>query len=108
MINVLCDKHGVRAEIEIIGDMCFTDYNDPYLQQFKKASEKILGRKVSFGVETGASDARYFSSRGMPVIISNPVGDNIHNGGEYVELGSLHQYYDILSEFLASFNTVEN
>lgn len=108
IITSICDARGVEVEIEIIGDMCFTDFNDPYLQLFKKANELILGREVRFGVEAGASDARYFSSRGMPVIISNPVGDNIHNGGEYIELESLYQYYEVLSKFLLDCHSVEN
>lgn len=106
-IQQICSKHEVQCTVDIVGDMCFTDPENDYIKTFIKASETVLKKAIRISGETGASDARFFSKHTIPVIISNPVGGNIHTSGEYVELASLEQYYQILMIFLKAISPVE-
>ena len=37
---------------------------------------------------------------GLPVVVTSPVGGNIHGEGEWVDLRSLEQFYRILRAFV--------
>ncbi|MGB0757475.1 MAG: M20 family metallopeptidase [Patescibacteria group bacterium] len=100
IIKKVVKDHDADFEIQAQGDICFTDFNDEYLQQYKSVAEGILGREVNFGVEAGGSDARFFSSAEMPVLITRPDGADWHNNGEWVSIESLQTFYDILLKYL--------
>ncbi len=80
------------------------DSKNNYLGKFKKTAEAVLGSELVFSKQFGASDARFFSAKGIPVINYQPVGDGNHQKGEYVDLNSLKKFHLILSNFLNLLN----
>jgi succinyl-diaminopimelate desuccinylase len=50
--------------------------------------------------ETGASDGRFFSKHGIPVIITKPICGGQHADSEWLNLSSLDVYYAILLDFV--------
>lgn len=81
--------------------LLFVEEQNPFLQKFQKISQKVCGERIPFGVEHGATDARYFGEIGIPAIIFGAVGGNFHAAAEWVDLGSLKANYQILLTFLS-------
>ncbi len=67
---------------------------------FMAIGERVLGRPMGVVRTAGTSDARFFSGRGIPVIMSRPLVGNIHRPDEWVDIASMLQYYRMLQEFI--------
>jgi acetylornithine deacetylase/succinyl-diaminopimelate desuccinylase-like protein len=67
---------------------------------YKKLAEKILGKKLKFEYEGGATDAREFAVRGSTVIMHSGTGEGMHASGEYVEIASVEKLAEIQIQFL--------
>lgn len=83
---------GCRLELFLSTPPLTTDPKHPLVQLMKKIGEEVTGKEVPIGREHGASDARYFSSAGIPAFLYGPIGGGIHGGEEWVSLSSLLQH----------------
>ena len=70
------------------------------VKDFISKSEKILNNKLVRTKCSAGSDAPYFSEKGIPVIIMNPIGDYWHNPNEYAEIDSYYTLYKIFKNIL--------
>ena len=85
----------------LIEGICFvSNIKDKYVKRFIKCSEKVLNKKLIKTYSEGTSDAIYFSSKNMPTVIMNPIGDNPHCPNEFVNKDSLLTLYKIIEEFI--------
>ena len=104
--DILSNIKNIDKDINInvlIEGMCFvSDLNNNYVKKFIKSSEKILNKKIIKTYCEGTSDAIFFSSKGMPTIIMNPIGDNPHCSNEYINKESLFTLYKIIEDFINS------
>ncbi|MCC6616437.1 MAG: M20/M25/M40 family metallo-hydrolase [Anaerolineae bacterium] len=50
--------------------------------------------------ENGTADHHYFSSHGIPVLVSSPVGGDIHSETEWIDLDSLVEFGERLARFI--------
>lgn len=91
---------GIGVEKIATADMLDTDENNKYITELKKSAEKILGRKAKTSAEHGATDARYFSARGMPAVLFKAAGSGAHSDNEHLLISSIKPYYEILADFL--------
>ena len=91
-----------RVDYEVLssGEPVFTDRNSPFILRFKKIAEEVLKRKVNFAREHGATDGRFFSVKGMQVLITAPYGENVHGDNEWVDVVSLVQLFEIFRRFV--------
>jgi len=76
-----------------------TDENAPAVKRFCEIYEKGFG-KPELGREYAASDGRFFSVKGVPVILAGPVAIGYHSTDEKVELDSVFKAYDVLDNYL--------
>ncbi len=67
---------------------------------FKSVIEEVTGEKASFVYEDGASDARFITRYGIPVVISRPVVGNVHAKDEWIDVESMVTFYRICERFL--------
>lgn len=104
--DILSNIKNIDKDINVnvlIEGMCFvSDLNNNYVKKFIKSSEKILNKKIIKTYCEGTSDAIFFSSKGMPTIIMNPIGDNPHCSNEYINKDSLFTLYKIIEDFIKS------
>ncbi|MGB9910060.1 MAG: M20 family metallopeptidase [Candidatus Hydrothermia bacterium] len=101
MIREIIEKYpNTSYELISTGETVFTPRENPYLQKYKKIAEDVLQRKVNFAKEHGATDGRFFSERGMAVLITAPHGGNIHGNDEWVDLNSLVKLFEIFLRFV--------
>ncbi|MCD6132191.1 MAG: M20/M25/M40 family metallo-hydrolase, partial [Candidatus Hydrothermae bacterium] len=91
-----------RVDYEVLssGEPVFTDRNSPFILKFKKIAEEVLKKKVNFAREHGATDGRFFSVKGMQVLITAPYGENVHGDNEWVDVVSLVQLFEIFRRFV--------
>ena len=85
----------VKVEVLAQGEAFICEESHPLVAQFSKLCEKVLGQKIKNTKVPSSSDARFFSSRGMPCIIMNPICGNLHREDEWVDLESLGSLFDI-------------
>ena len=48
----------------------------------------------------GSSDGRFFAQKGIPVLMSQPHGSDLHGPNEWVEIESIYGYYRVIRSFL--------
>lgn len=100
ILKQLSRKHKLSFEAIKVVEMLETDQNNPYLKKFKDIAKKTIYKPVTITKASGASDARYFSEHGIPVIIMTPSCGNKHDKNEWVEIKSLDKFYNILIRFI--------
>jgi len=71
---------------------------DPH---FFKITEEITGEKVSSVRDHGGSDARFFSQKGIPVIISRPLVGKLHSEEEWIDINSMLTFYRIYERYIS-------
>ena len=97
---------GIRAEKTASADMLNTDPHNPYVKKLRSSAEKVLKRKVKTAAEHGATDARYFSARGIPAILFKPLGFGPHSEEEHLVISSLKPYFEVLLDFVSGLRKI--
>lgn len=72
----------------------------PGVRRLAASVEAITGEPARLYREHFASDARHYSSRGIPAVCFGPVGAGLHSDEEWVEIASLEQTYHVLRHFV--------
>ena len=96
-----CMVKGVGYEVVSASTPVVMSEKNPIILEYKKLAEKILGQKIKFEYEGGATDAREFAVRGSTVIMHSGSGDGMHAADEYVELESVEKLAEVQTQFLA-------
>ncbi len=98
----LSRKVGGEAVVELssTGEPTFTDENLPIVKKFIEVMGRAVGRKIEVRPTYGASDARWFSSQKIPVLMIKPIGGEIHSDHEWISLASSLDFHDGLRDFL--------
>ena len=94
-------RHG-RVRIVSEHGLFTVDERNPYVQKFASAVHDVTRKRISFISENGASDAIYFSERGIPAVLSRPIGGAAHEQGEWVDIESLSTMHHALLTFFRS------
>lgn len=95
-----CMVDGVSYEVVSVSTPVVMKEDNPYIQDYKKFAEYILGKPIKFVQIGGATDAREFAVRGSTVIMHSGTGIGMHTLDEYVEIDSVKQIADIQVKFL--------
>jgi acetylornithine deacetylase len=75
----------------------YQDPDHPFVQTFKRAAEKALGRETEFIGRASGLDTRFAKHFDMPAACTGPRAGNIHGIDEYVELPSVIEVVRILA-----------
>ncbi|HWY79747.1 MAG TPA: M20/M25/M40 family metallo-hydrolase [Candidatus Sulfotelmatobacter sp.] len=79
-----------------------TNPNNPYIKSLQKIGKQILNQEIPFRVAHATSDLVRFAAVGCDGIEFGPIGSNQHGDNEWVNIKSLGEYYQILTQFLLS------
>lgn len=90
-------KTEVMADISAIGH----DLNNKYLRSFQAVVADITKQTPSPVLSQGSSDAAVCISRGIPAIVTRPLGGGHHADQEWIDRASFALFDDIVSAFLA-------
>ena len=67
---------------------------------FVSITEGILDEKPILSRTDAGSDARFFSRRGIPAIISSPLVGNLHSEQEWIDIQSMETFYRIYERYI--------
>ena len=100
VFEILDNTPDLSYKIYAKADPFYTDENNEYVVKYLNVCKEVLQRDVEIIECPAASDARFFSSLGMPVIMMNPNGREMHGIKECCEVQSIYKFLDILSKYL--------
>lgn len=95
-----CMEKGVKFEIVSASTPVVMDEENPYILDYKRFAENIMGKSIEFEHIGGATDSRAFAVKGSVVIMHSGSGEGMHASNEYVEIDSVKQIADIQIKFL--------
>jgi succinyl-diaminopimelate desuccinylase len=76
------------------------DERSPWVALLQAAARRELGHELPLAREAGASDARFFAARGVPILIFQPDCANWHSHDEWVALPSLVRFRSVCARFV--------
>ena len=82
------------------GALFSIDIQNQYLRKFCQIVEEDFHTKTSFVISHGSSDARFFASKKIPVILTRPKGGGPHSDKEWVSIKSLKIFHQALTKFV--------
>lgn len=93
------------GEVRLVrsGPPLATDPAHPLVQRLAAAVAEITGEPAVRFREHFATDARFYSERGIPAVCLGPIGAGLHSDEEWVDVHSLEQLYSVLYRFAESF-----
>ena len=92
---------GCRIEEHISAGPLSTRAGHPAVLNLQSIAQEITQTVISIGREHGATDARYFSARGIPAFLYGPIGGGLHAKDEWVSHSSLMHHYDLYRRLLS-------
>jgi len=93
-------EDGVTYEIEATSVPVVMKEDNPYIADYKKFAENILGREIKFEQIGGATDSRLYANKGSTVIMHSGDGEGMHTIGEYTSIESIEKISDIQIRFM--------
>lgn len=92
--NIISKVPQASYEILVEGPPNHLDLNLPQVKLFVDIA-KQMGVEVGKTRSHGATDARFFSGKGIPVMIVSPHGADIHSPTEWVDQNDYHRLYQV-------------
>lgn len=99
-IKKICDQN---AEIELYGPAYQCDLKNQHVQNYIKTYKETTSQNIHFETESGGSDARFFSEKNIPVIVTGIRKANSHSIDEYCEIEDMELFYNILKNYINSY-----
>lgn len=103
-IEEIVKKYNTQIEWCMLWNMLFANLNDDLVQKYILSAKKVLGYTPELAKEHGASDGRFFSARGISVLLQRPTCANIHTAGEYVVESEIEKIFNIYQHFILWLN----
>lgn len=90
---------GVIVHVRFNEPMTLVDHAHPLVSAYEHIVTSH-GLTVEKALDHGSSDARFFSAHGIPSLICQPLGGNMHAPGEWVDIQSVETYKELLRKYL--------
>lgn len=97
---------GVNLMESLQGSAHKVDITNPNFLLFKKIAKEKFNIDVKTVKSHGASDARFFGEKGIPVLVVSPTGGDIHSDDEWVDLDDLVRYYEVMKEWVKQVSVI--
>lgn len=68
--------------------------------RFLTVTREVTGSEARLVKASGGSDGRFFSARGIPVLLSRPRVGNLHGLDEWIEIDSMLSYFEICRRYI--------
>ncbi len=93
---------GKKESVEVIAEngIFFSEEKNHYVQVLARTLRERTQKDISFVCESGTSDAVFFTEHSIPAALFRPKGGGLHQNGEWVNVDSLYEMYEILIDFL--------
>ena len=91
-----------NVEITAEGNVFIQSKNNYFLKQYAKIVSEETRKDILFCEVEGASDARFFSEKNIPTIITGIKSANLHTENEWVDIKEMERFYNILIKLVHS------
>jgi len=91
--------NSMKVDVLKEGIPVVTDPNNQYMKALIDITDD-MGIKSNLIAQHGSADTRFFQGVGIPSIEFGPIGANHHGANEYVDIGSLITYKNILVNYI--------
>lgn len=98
------DSHGVSIDRTGFGATFDIDVKNPYFKLYEDSIRRFTQSDIVYYRSEGASDARYFAEKKIPIIVHQANCDGLHTNDEWLSKSSLDAYMNILREWLIGMN----
>ncbi len=92
--------HKIKIESVIKADAFISDFNNKYVKLYRDVAKKIGKFEYKPTVSHGSSDARFFSAKNIPTIVTYPKGGGHHTNNEWIDLEELKKLYSIIKKYV--------
>ena len=101
-VLALIKRLGPQAEVRelVRGDVFYMDPKDPHISLLKSVASEVTKKRIVYGANHGASDARFFSEKNISTAVLGPVGKDLHSPDEYVLIESMVTHFMVLKKFI--------
>jgi succinyl-diaminopimelate desuccinylase len=89
-----------NAKIELSGSPYICDLKNTLVENYIQSQKNILQKPIKYEVESGGSDARFFSEKNIPVIVTGIEKANSHSIDENCSIEDMVNFYNILQHFI--------
>lgn len=98
--NITSSYKSIKIEELVRGSSYSLDVNNRYAKLFAKIVKNKIGKEPEYVASHGSSDARYFSEKDIPTILTRPVGGGHHSDREWIDLKDLENFYMVMRDFV--------
>jgi succinyl-diaminopimelate desuccinylase len=95
----LKEKYSIDVKKITHVDLMHTKSDNSYVVKFMESMQKN-NLDATPEKEHGASDGRFFSKKGIPVIVFGPKSTGYHSDNEKVEIDSIVKVYEVIDDFI--------
>lgn len=85
------------------GPAFYCDLENKLVKLYKKSYKDLYKEDIKELSESGTSDARYFTPKNIPVIVTGIDKENSHSDNENCSIAELEGYYNILVQFIENY-----
>lgn len=96
----------LKIKIRAQGDALSVSHKNTLIKNYCDIVKLKTGRPCLFQKYHSACDARFLSSKGIPTIITRPLGGGAHGENEWISVNELNLFSDILTNFLIEFKNL--
>ncbi|PJE76791.1 hypothetical protein COV05_02645 [Candidatus Uhrbacteria bacterium CG10_big_fil_rev_8_21_14_0_10_48_16] len=94
-----------QVSVRVSGELIHTDEENPFVQTYVQCATEVLGTQPTFNKHCGSNDGRFFTSLGIPIIVSRPTSGDQHSPHEWLDTESLPVFQKIVEEAIKRFQT---
>lgn len=73
------------------------------IEAYKRIAQKEIRSKIVYSKVEGASDARFFAEKNIPILVTSIKSGNKHSKNEWADIKQMNQFYNILIKFIGEF-----
>jgi succinyl-diaminopimelate desuccinylase len=91
-----------NCEIQILlqSKVSFTNPDHPFLELYGKTLKDELGLEAKFQGTPGGNDGRFFTAKGIPMLVARPMSGGLHGPDEWLDVAEFSAYANLLEKYL--------
>ena len=95
-------KYDAKIIKLVEGDNYQLDMKNQHVQNFISLYEQHNGKEIRMTSAHGSSDARFFYSKKIPVIMLRPKGGGAHGDNEWISWLEINKFYELLKDYVTN------
>jgi len=91
---------GVEIKEVVFSEGNEVDIKNKFVSLFRNIAFEKYGIRMKPVISHGSSDARFFSKKKIPVVVTRLKGGGLHSENEWIDIHDLERFYQVMKEFV--------